>query len=286
MSSISSFLAETGMFFLASEDGVQAKCRPLGFHMEKYGIHYFGVGDHKDVFRQLRDNPHVEIVAAKPDGTWLRYTGIAIFEEDPIYENLALDYSPELRSVYSEESGHHFRVFHLENAKAVIYSLSGDRDVILDDSDGSDTILRKKAEEALVKGYKKAEEILNNDAEMERLLQRLEKKLKLIPFVGERLSDIAVMVSLLRNYIRKEYTDIPAGSIIAVISALIYFVSPIDIIPDSIPALGFIDDMAVINVCWKLTENDLKEYIKWRRDRDMEIDSQPEEDNTEFAVEE
>jgi len=60
--------------------------------------------------------------------------------------------------------------------------------------------------------------------------------------------------------------DIPTGPIIAITSALIYFVSPIDIIPDSVPLLGYIDDAAVITVCWKLVESDVEEYIKWRKD--------------------
>lgn len=74
------------------------------------------------------------------------------------------------------------------------------------------------------------------------------------------------MASLVRNYIRKEYTDIPIGSLIAIISSLIYFVSPIDIIPDSIPFLGYFDDAAVVAACWKLVEADVAEYIKWRED--------------------
>ena len=45
---------------------------------------------------------------------------------------------------------------------------------------------------------------------------------------------------------------------------LIYFVSPIDIIPDSIPAIGYFDDAAVVAACWKLVESDIEEYEKWR----------------------
>ena len=49
---------------------------------------------------------------------------------------------------------------------------------------------------------------------------------------------VPVMASLLKNYAEKEYTDIPIGTIIAIISALMDFVSPIDFVPDSIPVLG------------------------------------------------
>ena len=107
---------------------------------------------------------------------------------------------------------------------------------------------------------------------MERFLQRLEKKLRVIPYAGDKLANISIMASLLRSYVKKEYQDIPIGSIIAILSALIYFVSPIDIIPDSIPIIGYFDDAAVVAACWKLVETDVEEYIKWRKENNKELD--------------
>lgn len=127
----------------------------------------------------------------------------------------------------------------------------------------------QKAQEELEKGYEPAEKLLNDPDKIERFLQRLEKKLKVIPLAGDRLAKIPIMVSLIRSFVKKEYTDIPIGSIIAVTSALIYFVSPIDILPDSIPFLGYIDDAAVVGVCWKLVESDVEEYVKWRENNGM-----------------
>ncbi len=129
----------------------------------------------------------------------------------------------------------------------------------------------KKAQEELEKGYKKAEKILKNREKMERLLQRLEKKLKSIPVLGEKLSYIPAMVSLIKSYIEKEYTDLPLGTIIAITSALLYFVSPIDLVPDSIPVIGYFDDAAVVAACWKLVESDVKEYLKWREDNNKVV---------------
>lgn len=88
----------------------------------------------------------------------------------------------------------------------------------------------KTAKENLEKNYEKATELLKDEDQLERFLQRLEKKLKVIPYAGDKLADIPIMVSLVRNYVRKEYADVPIGTIIAIISALIYFVSPIDFV--------------------------------------------------------
>lgn len=132
--------------------------------------------------------------------------------------------------------------------------------------------VEKKAQDELEKGYEEAEKILNDEDKMERFLQRLEKKIKVIPLAGNKLSNIPIMVSLVRSYVKKEYRDIPIGSIIAIVSALVYFVSPIDIIPDSIPVLGYSDDAIVVAACWKLVDTDVVEYVKWRKDNNKELE--------------
>lgn len=126
-------------------------------------------------------------------------------------------------------------------------------------------ITEKEAFKELKKGYRKAEELLEDSDKLERFLQRLEKKLKTIPVAGDKLAVLPIMASLVRNYSKKEYTDIPIGSIIAIISALIYFVSPVDIVPDSIPVIGYFDDAAVVAACWKLVDSDIEEYENWRK---------------------
>jgi len=132
--------------------------------------------------------------------------------------------------------------------------------------------IKEQAVTQLKKGYAEAEVLLQDEDKMERFLQRLEKKLRIVPLVGDRLAVVPVMVSLLKNYYKKEYTDIPIGTILAIISALLYFVSPIDIVPDSVPALGYFDDAAVVAACWKLVESDVKEYIQWREKNNKVLD--------------
>lgn len=125
-------------------------------------------------------------------------------------------------------------------------------------------VSEEEAKKELEKGYENAKEILGDEDKVERFLQRLEKKLIVVPVAGKKLSEVPVMASLVRSYIKKEYTDIPIGTIIAIVSALAYFISPIDLVPDSIPVLGYFDDATVVAVCWKLVETDVTEYIKWR----------------------
>lgn len=121
------------------------------------------------------------------------------------------------------------------------------------------------AKEVLAKESKKAEELLNNKDEMEAFLVKLEKTLKKVPFVGNDLAAVTILAELLNDYTKKNYTEIPVGSIISVIAALLYLVLPIDVIPDFIPGVGYVDDLAVVKLCLTLVNADLEDYKKWRK---------------------
>lgn len=131
----------------------------------------------------------------------------------------------------------------------------------------STKIDEKEAQQALEKGYDEAEKLLQNVDKLDNLLQKMEQKLKAIPNVGEKLSHIPVFAAMINSYVKKEYTEVPLGTIIAMISAIIYFVSPIDIIPDFIPGAGHIDDAAVVVACLALVDSDIKDYIEWRNNK-------------------
>lgn len=126
-------------------------------------------------------------------------------------------------------------------------------------------------ESQISKNTKEAEELLKDEDRMERFLERLERKLEKVPVVGKQLSNIPMLVSLVRSYIRKDYRDVPLGSIIAIVSALIYFLSPIDLLPDSIPVLGYVDDAAVFAFVWKMVADDIEEYRKWQEENGKRI---------------
>lgn len=128
------------------------------------------------------------------------------------------------------------------------------------------------AKKELENGYEKAKKILEDNDKMEKFLQKLEKKLEIIPVAGGTLSMIPTMISLIKNYVNKEYNDIPLGTIIAIISALLYWLSPADVIPDVIPVVGYIDDALVVGTCLKLIGDDVEEYRKWRESNNKKLD--------------
>lgn len=131
MSKINDYLNETKVFFLATVDGNQPKLRPLGAHLEMDGKVVFGVGDFKEVYKQMVANPLVEIVACKHDMHWLRYTGTAVFETDEKYANAIMEMIPFLKNIYNEDTGHKMMCFHLENATAFDIPMMGEGESLL-----------------------------------------------------------------------------------------------------------------------------------------------------------
>ena len=114
------------------------------------------------------------------------------------------------------------------------------------------------------KSKEKAKKLLEDEDKMDRFLERLEKKLKHIPVVGGILSEIPTLISLVKAFIQKKYLEIPIGSVIAIVGALIYFLSPVDLIPDLLPAIGLADDAAVLTLAFKLVHDDVVEFKYWR----------------------
>ncbi|AUW96446.1 YkvA family protein [Streptococcus pluranimalium] len=126
---------------------------------------------------------------------------------------------------------------------------------------------KQQALEELQSRYQKADALLRDDAKMEPFLEKLEKKLKWIPFVRQELKMIPILISMVRSYWKKDYTRVPRRTMLAIVSALIYFLSPIDVIPDWIPVLGQMDDALVVATCWKLVNKDVEDYRQWQKER-------------------
>ena len=121
---VEDYLKEVRYFSVATVWGDRPKVRPLAFHLLWEGTLYFGIGDFKEVYRQLQENPHVEIGAVR-GADWLRYYGTAVFEQNGRIAQMALERMPAMRKIYNEKTGHRLAIFHLEDATAELRNQLG-----------------------------------------------------------------------------------------------------------------------------------------------------------------
>ena len=85
----------------------------------------------------------------------------------------------------------------------------------------------------------------------------------------KRLSDfiekVKTMVRMIKAYISGEYRNIPWKSLLMIIGALIYFMMPLDMIPDFIPAAGLADDISIILLVFNSINKDIEAYIEFEQ---------------------
>ena len=79
------------------------------------------------------------------------------------------------------------------------------------------------------------------------------------------INDFKLLFSLIKDYWKGAYRDVSIWSILVFSFAIIYILSPIDIIPDFTLGLGQIDDAAVLLLCLYFLEKDLYKYKEWKK---------------------
>lgn len=120
---------------------------------------------------------------------------------------------------------------------------------------------------------KNAENQLNAEADkvrredLESLLARqrtIEDKVKGSGKLNRFREDIKLMFAMIRDYWNGSYRDVPWKSIAAIAGTLLYVLNPLDVIPDLLIGIGFLDDAGVVALCLKLVESDLYRYAAWK----------------------
>lgn len=81
--------------------------------------------------------------------------------------------------------------------------------------------------------------------------------------LSEVWDSLMASLRLLRAYATGKYKDIPWGSLVAIIASIIYFVMPVDLIPDFILGFGFIDDAALLGWIINSVKSDIDSFIEW-----------------------
>ena len=122
----------------------------------------------------------------------------------------------------------------------------------------------EQAQEVLNKGIEEAESVISNPSKVDEILMQLEEKLKAVPVIGSTLSDLPLMIAMIKAWVKKEYTVVSPKVIACLVGAVIYLIKKKDLISDSIPIVGHVDDLAVLGLALKLSEKELKAFAEWR----------------------
>lgn len=120
MSKAVEFLNENPVQYLATvgRDG-KAKCRPFMFAGEVDGKLWFCTNNTKDVYKDMQENPEIEISVSSPSYAWIRLHGTAVFENNMAVKEVCMQ-NPIVKGQYQNADNPIFEVFYLDNAHGVI----------------------------------------------------------------------------------------------------------------------------------------------------------------------
>ena len=113
-------------------------------------------------------------------------------------------------------------------------------------------------------GIGEAQELLKNPSKIDGLLEQLEDKLRGIQVGGDLLASVPLMIAMVKSYINGSYKEVSPKVIASLVAAFLYLVKRKDLIPDNIPLVGHVDDLAVLGVALKICEPELKAFAAWR----------------------
>jgi uncharacterized membrane protein YkvA (DUF1232 family) len=106
---------------------------------------------------------------------------------------------------------------------------------------------------------KRLNEVLNK----ETIIEEKRKKLNPIKFFM-LFKQVKLAFEMLKDYKQKKYRNVPWKAITMIVAALVYFLNPIDLIPDFMGVIGFTDDAIVLAFVFKSLRDELIKYCDWR----------------------
>lgn len=119
----------------------------------------------------------------------------------------------------------------------------------------------------LSKYTRKAEHTAKDPNRIRKLLEDSQEKIGKMAQDDQKVSGfigmLKTLMRMLRAYLNGTYKIIPWKTLILMIGTMIYFVSPLDFIPDFIPIAGFVDDLSLVVWLFNRFQKDIRAFEEW-----------------------
>lgn len=120
-----------------------------------------------------------------------------------------------------------------------------------------------------------AEELAKDKEKVFETLDKATKKSKVRKNRLHQAKDnIDTLIRFIKACVSGEYKNFVKTNMILAISAILYFISPFDAVPDIIPTFGFLDDMAIIAFVISIMKEELDAFALWEENKDSKEESQ------------
>ena len=125
--------------------------------------------------------------------------------------------------------------------------------------------LKERLEAEFAQAVKSAKSYVGDPERLRALFREAAKEVASLPKdpFKETWPYLQTMLRLIRAYSRGEYRNVTESTLVVIVAAIIYLVNPLDLIPDAIPGLGFLDDATVLALAVRRTRQDLDDFMTW-----------------------
>ncbi|MCH8535424.1 MAG: DUF1232 domain-containing protein [Flavobacteriaceae bacterium] len=103
-----------------------------------------------------------------------------------------------------------------------------------------------------------------NDKDVDKALSNEDQIKEKLSVLGKFKEHVTLLFAMLKDFKNKKYTEVPWQSIAAITFALLYLLNPLDLVPDFIPIVGYLDDASIIGLTLKMVAEDLEAYKLWK----------------------
>jgi len=127
----------------------------------------------------------------------------------------------------------------------------------------------------------KAAKVLKKPEKLSRLVREATNKAKKLDkgSIGETKDSLLSLFRLAKAYGTGEYRSISWSNLVLLVASIIYFVTPIDLIPDFLLAMGYFDDVAILTWTVKAISEELDQFKLWEKNQALT----PEQQKVEMA---
>jgi uncharacterized membrane protein YkvA (DUF1232 family) len=125
--------------------------------------------------------------------------------------------------------------------------------------------LKRRMDAEFAKALQSAKTYLEDASRLNGLFDEAVTELASMPRneFAETWPYFCAMLRLVRAYADAGYRDISASTLVVIVAAVIYVVDPLDMIPDAVPGLGFLDDATVVALAIKRSRDALDQFMAW-----------------------
>jgi len=114
---------------------------------------------------------------------------------------------------------------------------------------------------------KQVEVIVRQEQKLIELVQNVVAKLSKVannPKVQRFIQPIQIFIRMIKAHFRGEH-KIAFSTLGLIVLALVYFLSPVDFIPDFLGVLGFADDLSVVMAVYAKVKDEVEQFLEWER---------------------